>query len=70
MWIKYANSNPQQSWMVIHLIKDALFALDRYDELEEILKEIGIIDPYIEKIGLNTKSTTLRLLDKLLNNKN
>lgn len=35
----------------------------------EILKEIGIIDPYIEKIGLNTKSTTLRLLDKLLNNK-
>ena len=40
MWIKYANSNPQQSWMVIHLLKDALFALDRYDELEQILKDI------------------------------
>ena len=26
--------------MVIHLLKDALFALDRYDELEYILKEI------------------------------
>ena len=40
MWIKYANTNPQQSWMVIHLLKDALFALDRYDELEQILKDI------------------------------
>jgi len=26
--------------MVIHLLKDALFALNRYDELEYILKEI------------------------------
>jgi len=40
MWIKYANSNPKQSWMVIHLLKDALFALDRYNELEQILKDI------------------------------
>ena len=40
MWIKYANSNPKQSWMVIHLLKDALFALDRYNELEQILKNI------------------------------
>ena len=40
MWVKYANSNPQQSWMVIHLLKDALFALDRYNELEQILKNI------------------------------
>ena len=40
MWIKYSNAKPNQSWMVIHLLKDALFALDRYDELEHILKDI------------------------------
>ena len=40
MWIKYSSSNPGQSWMVIHLLKDALFVLDRYDELEHILKDI------------------------------
>ena len=40
MWIKYSKTNPNQSWMVIHLLKDALFALNRYDELEYILKEI------------------------------
>ena len=40
MWIKYSKTNPTQSWMVIHLLKDALFALNRYDELEHILKEI------------------------------
>ena len=40
MWIKYSNSKPKQSWMVIHLLKDALFALDRYDELEHVLKDI------------------------------
>ena len=40
MWVKYANLNPKQSWMVIHLLKDALFALDRYNELEQILKDI------------------------------
>ena len=40
MWIKYSKSKPKQSWMVIHLLKDALFALNRYDELEYILKEI------------------------------
>ena len=40
MWIKYSNSKPSQSWMVIHLLKDALFELNRYDELEKIIKEI------------------------------
>ena len=40
MWVKYSKLKPEQSWMVIHLLKDALFALDRYDELEYILKEI------------------------------
>ena len=40
MWIKYANVRPKQSWLVIHLLKDALFVLDRFDEFELILKEI------------------------------
>jgi len=40
MWIRYCESRPQQAWMVIHLLKDALFALDRYPEMENILKAI------------------------------
>ena len=40
MWICYCESRPQQAWMVIHLLKDALFALDRYPEMENILKTI------------------------------
>jgi len=44
MWIRYAELKPKQAWMVIHLLKDALFALDRYSEIEEILKQILKID--------------------------
>ena len=40
MWVRYTNLAPQQSWLVIHLLKDALFVLDRFDEFELILKEI------------------------------
>ena len=40
MWIRYAEINPEQAWMVIHLLKDGLFALDRYAEIEDILKQI------------------------------
>ena len=40
MWIRYCESRPKQSWMVIHLLKDALFALDRYSEMENILKTV------------------------------
>ena len=40
MWIRYAELNPEQAWMVIHLLKDGLFALDRYIEFEDILKQI------------------------------
>ena len=41
MWVRYANMKPQQSWIVIHLLKDALFVLDRYSELENILSELN-----------------------------
>ena len=40
MWVKYAQHKPRQSGHVIHLIKDSLFALDRYSELEHILKDL------------------------------
>jgi len=40
MWIRYAELKPKQAWMVIHLLKDGLFALNRYSEFEEILKRI------------------------------
>ena len=40
MWIRYAELKPELAWMVIHLLKDGLFALDRYSEFEEILKRI------------------------------
>ena len=34
MWVRYASLEPHQSWLVIHLLKDALFVLDRFDEFE------------------------------------
>ena len=40
MWIRYAELKPEQAWMVIHLLKDGLFAIDRYGEFEDILKQI------------------------------
>jgi tetratricopeptide (TPR) repeat protein len=40
MWIRYCEARSEQSWMVIHLLKDALFALDRFPEMENILKTI------------------------------
>jgi len=39
-WVVYAKLKPESSWMVIHLLRDALFALDRYNEIELILKDI------------------------------
>jgi tetratricopeptide (TPR) repeat protein len=44
MWIRYAELKPEHSWIVIHLLKDGLFALDRYSEFEDILKQIIKID--------------------------
>ena len=40
MWIRYTNLKPKQSWLVVYLLKDALFVLDRFDEFEVILKNI------------------------------
>ena len=40
MWTKFTEKNSDQSWLVLPKIKDALFALNRFNEIEEVLKEI------------------------------
>mgnify|MGYP001191148041 CR=1 FL=1 len=74
MWIKYAQNKPSCSKYVLSLIKDSLFALDRYSELEFILKDlidrdsnnidalINLADYYSNQ-GENQKS--IELLDSL-----
>ena len=42
MWIKYAECAPEFSYNVIYLIKDGLFELDRYSDIEGIFK--GLLD--------------------------
>ena len=70
MWIKYAQNKPSQTREVLYLIKDALFALDRYSEIEFILKDLldrdsnnidALIDlaDYYSSQGENHKSVSL-----------
>ena len=74
MWIKYAQNKPHCSKFVLSLIKDSLFALDRYSELEFILKDLIDRNPnnidalinladYYSNQGENQKS--VELLDSL-----
>ena len=77
MWIRYCEGRPEQSWMVIQLIKDALFELDRYSEFENILKNIlqeddsnidaiaNLADIYAQRGELNE---AVDLIDSKLNN--
>ena len=74
MWVKYAQNKPRCSYDVLHLIKDSLFFLERYSELEYILKDlverdsdnidalINLADYYSNE-GQNEKS--ISLLDSL-----
>lgn len=39
-WIQFMEAIPPQAWMVLPRLKDALFALDRYNEIENILKKV------------------------------
>ena len=70
MWVKYAQNKPSQTREVLYLIKDALFALDRYPEIEFILKDLlerdstnidALIDlaDYYSSQGENQKSISL-----------
>lgn len=74
MWVKYAQNKPSCSRDVLYLIKDSLFFLDRYSELEYILKDLVERDSenidallnladYYSHEGQNEKS--IALLDSL-----
>ena len=41
LWTHFCEISPNKSWLVLPLLKDALFALDRYSELEEILIKLN-----------------------------
>ncbi|NOZ08255.1 MAG: tetratricopeptide repeat protein [FCB group bacterium] len=60
-WIKFTETDPEQAWLVLPKLKDALFALGRYDEIESILKTI------LSKDGDNTEA--LAALADFYNNK-
>ncbi len=51
MWVNFLELAPDNSWLVLPLIKDALFAIDRYSELEEIL--IKLIEKYPENLEVS-----------------
>ena len=40
LWVHFAEIDPDQSWLVLPLIKDSLFVLNRFSELENILKQM------------------------------
>ena len=39
-WVHFTEINPNQSWLVLPSLKDALFVLNRYSELENILLQL------------------------------
>jgi len=41
LWVHFSEIDPEQSWLVLPLLKDALFVLNRYTELEEILVKLN-----------------------------
>ena len=45
MWIQYSENDPEGSWLVLSKLKDALYALNRFNEIEDILKSILRKDP-------------------------
>lgn len=45
MWVQFGEMAPEKSGRMINRLKDALFALNRFDELEGILKRILENDP-------------------------
>ena len=40
LWIHFVEINPKESWLVLPMLKDALFVLNRYSELEKILEDM------------------------------
>ncbi|MBC8213471.1 MAG: hypothetical protein ISR90_02555 [Candidatus Marinimicrobia bacterium] len=44
-WARLAELNPEQAWLVIPKLKDALFALERFHEIEDVLRQVLRKDP-------------------------
>ncbi|OUW60297.1 MAG: hypothetical protein CBD58_04885 [bacterium TMED198] len=74
-WVIYTARAPKQSWLVIHLLMDALLALNRFSEFENILQEILDKDPnnmevtatladIYDQEGKNSQA--MELIDKVL----
>ena len=45
MWVQFGEMAPDRAGKIINRLKDALFALNRFDELEDILKSFLVNDP-------------------------
>ena len=44
-WARLAELMPEQAWLVIPKLKDALFALERFHEIEDVLRQVLRKDP-------------------------
>ena len=44
-WTIYTKHDPVNAWLVLSKLRDALFALERFDEIEIILKNILSVAP-------------------------
>lgn len=77
MWINFLELDSDNSWLVLPLLKDALFAIDRYSELEDILSKLlklypnnieilaSLADYYSNKGDINK---AIAIIDKEVNN--
>ena len=53
LWSHFCDISPNKVWVVLPLLKDALFALDRYSELENILIKLNEKFPNNTEILIN-----------------
>ena len=53
LWSHFCDISPNKIWVVLPLLKDALFALDRYSELENILIKLNEKFPDNTEILIN-----------------
>ncbi len=74
-WSRFAEMDPDHAWLVISKLRDGLFALERFDEIESILKKIleknpenmdaltSLANYYFQKGDINE---TIELLERVL----
>ena len=80
MWVNFLELDSDNSWLALPLLKDALFVLDKYSELEDILSKLlnlypdnieilaSLADYYSNKGDIN--KATLIIEKAVSNNKN